>query len=181
MAKSDAATPEEYLARQPPDRRAALAAVRDVVNRHLPPGYEEAMQYGAITWRVPLSRLAQTYNGQPLAMASLAAQKSHLAIYLMQIYAPDAAARFAEEYRKAGRRLDMGRACVRFRTLEDLPLDLIGRTIASVGVDEFVDLYMATRPQASRAKESVRRRKPRGGRGARDRQGSLATRGRKRL
>lgn len=146
-------TVEQYLAALPADRRAALIAVRKVILRNLPDGFEEALQYGAISYVVPLSRFPKTYNGQPLALASLASQKSHMAVYLMNIYDEASNRWFAAEYRKSGKKLDMGRACVRFKKLDDLPLDVIGRAIARTGADEFIDKYMKTRPQAARTRK----------------------------
>src|ERR1043165_5802930 len=81
-----ATTVEGYLAKLPPDRREAIARVREVVKDNLPDGYEEGILYGAISWYIPLSRFPVTYNGQPLAVASLASQKNHMALYLMSVY-----------------------------------------------------------------------------------------------
>ena len=81
-----ARTVDEYLAGLPEDRRAAVARVREVVNANLPPGYEEGFQYGGITWFVPKTRLAETYHGQPLALAALTSTKSHMALHMMSIY-----------------------------------------------------------------------------------------------
>src|ERR1044071_7921868 len=86
MASSPASTVAQYLASLPADRRSAIARVREVVNAGLPRGYEETMQYGMISWIVPRARLAETYNGQPLAVASLASQKQYMALYLMTVY-----------------------------------------------------------------------------------------------
>ena len=95
MVQRKAATPEAYLAEFPPDRRDAIAAVRQVILLNLPDGYEERMQFGMIGYVVPLSRFPITYNGAPLLYAALAAQKQHVAVYLMDVYAdPEAAAWF---------------------------------------------------------------------------------------
>ena len=100
---------DAYLAKLPADRRTALARVRDVVNASLPAGYEEGIQYGGITWFVPTSRLAETYNGQPLALATLASQKSHMALYLMSIYGDTKLrAWFVAAYARAGKKADLG-------------------------------------------------------------------------
>lgn len=82
MVSSRAATIPEYLAALAPDRREVVSVVRDLVNRSLPAGFEEGMQYGMIGWYVPLSRYPDTYNGQPLGIVALAAQKSYLSLYL---------------------------------------------------------------------------------------------------
>lgn len=137
--QSDATTVTQYLAELPADRRAALEAVRQTILAHLPAGYEEAMSYGMVTYQVPLARHSDTYNGQPLAYAGLASQKHHMAVYLIGIYMDDEARqRFEAAYRATGKRYDVGKSCVRFRKLDDLPLALIGESIALFGVDEFV-------------------------------------------
>lgn len=137
--QSDATTVAQYLAELPADRRTAIEAVRQVILDNLPVGYEEAMNWGMITYQVPLDRYPDTYNGRPLAYAALASQKNHMAVYLSGIYA-DAATRqrFEAAYRATGKRYDVGKSCVRFRRLDDLPLALIGESIRWFGVDEFI-------------------------------------------
>jgi uncharacterized protein YdhG (YjbR/CyaY superfamily) len=144
MASSEAASVEAYLAELPEDRRAAIARVREVILENLPDGFEETMQYGMPSYVVPLERYPVTYNGRPLAIASLASQKKYMSLYLMGVYG-ERDGRFREEYAKTGKKLDMGKSCVRFRSVDDLPLDLIGRTIASTSVDEFVRAYEDSR------------------------------------
>ena len=146
MVSSKAQTVDDYLAELPPERRAVVAAVRDHVNRHLPPGYVEAMGYGMIGWSVPLSRYPDTYNGQPLGYVGLAAQKNAYSLYLMGCYmdsADDLALRAA--YAKAGRKLDMGKCCLRFKSLDGLLLGEIGRIIASTPVDDFIARYQSVK------------------------------------
>jgi hypothetical protein len=139
MVSSGAATVQEYLDELPEERAAVVSRVRDLVNAALPPGYQETMSYGMITWSVPLERYPNTYNGKPLAYVSLAAQKNHYALYLMGVYADSAEeARFREEWLARGTKLDMGRSCLRFKRLEDLHVDLVSGVIGAVPVDEFV-------------------------------------------
>ncbi len=140
--KSDATTVAEYLRSLPDDRRKALATVRTVIRKNLPVGMVESMRWGMITYEVPLKVVPDTYNGQPLAYAGLASQKNNMAVYLMAIYA-DAGLRdwFVGEYRSSGKRIDMGKSCVRFRTLDDLPLDLVGKAIGACTLDRFLDVY----------------------------------------
>jgi hypothetical protein len=139
MAKSSAKTVDEYLEELPADRRAVISAVRNVILRNLPEGYQEAMNWGMISYEIPLARYPKTYNGQPLAYAALAAQKNHYAVYLNGIYQQGTTPGwFAEEFRKAGKKLDMGKSCVRFRKLDDLPLGAIGMAIARVKPEEFI-------------------------------------------
>jgi len=144
--RSDAATVDEYLESLPPDRREAITTVRDTILGALPPGYEEAMNWGMIAYQVPLATYPDTYNGKPLMYAALASQKHHMALYLTAVYGDeDDSTRFVEEYRATGKKLDMGKSCVRFKRLDDLPLDLLGRTIASCPVDQFIALVESVR------------------------------------
>lgn len=153
MASSKAETVDQYLAELPQDRRAVVSAVRDVVLRNLPAGYREEMGYGMITWAIPLEDYADTYNGQPLGPAALAAQKHYYALYLMTPYQDPAQGEWLrEEFRKAGKKLDMGKSCLRFRKLEDLPLDVIGKLIASTPPREFIARYERARAEAAAAR-----------------------------
>lgn len=143
---SNATTVSDYLAGLPEDRRAAISAVRDVVLKNLPQGYEEGMQYGMIGYYVPHSLFPAGYHcdpKQPLNYAALASQKNYMAIYLMCVYG-DAKTRewFEEAYRASGKKLDMGKSCIRFRKLEDLPLDVIGQAVARVPVQKYVARYL---------------------------------------
>jgi hypothetical protein len=146
MAKSGATTVEDYLAELPEDRREAVSAVRQVILRNLPAGYRESMSWGMISYEVPLERYPKTYNGQPLSFAALASQKNYLALYLTCVYMnPEKERWLRDEFRKAGKKLDMGKSCIRFKKLDDLPLDAIGQTIAGSPVEEFLAGYEASR------------------------------------
>ena len=146
MVWSSAQTVEEYLAELAPDRREAISAVRKVILDNLPTGYEEMMQFGMIGYVIPLERYPVTYNKQALQYAALASQKHYMSVYLMNVYGdPDSEQWFAEQYRASGKRLDMGKSCVRFKKLDDLPLDLIGRAIARTPVDAYIEVYEAAR------------------------------------
>ncbi len=149
--KSDAATVQEYLAGLPEDRRQAIEAVRRVVLENLPDGYEECMSHGMIAWVVPLSRYPDTYNKLPLQLAALASQKRHMALYLNNVYS-DADTRewFTLAYAASGKRLDIGKSCVRFKRLDNLPLDVIGQAIARTSVDEFLAFYEVARSKTKR-------------------------------
>ncbi|KPK59623.1 MAG: hypothetical protein AMS21_09830 [Gemmatimonas sp. SG8_38_2] len=137
--RSDAATVEEYLSDLPDDRRSAIEAVRRTILEHLPDGFEEVMNWGMITYQVPLETYPDTYNGKPLMYAALASQKNYMAIYLTGIYMSDDSRReFEAAYKATGKRFDVGKSCVRFKRLDDLPLELIGESIASADVDSFV-------------------------------------------
>lgn len=149
--RSNASTVGQYLDELPEDRREAIETVRGVILEHLPEGYEEVMNWGMITYQVPLDVYPDTYNGKPLMYAALASQKNHMAVYLSGIYADDQAReRFESAYRETGKRLDVGKSCVRFRSLDDLPLDVIGDAIARRPLDEFVQSYERGRSEARR-------------------------------
>lgn len=143
---SDAATPRAYLDSLSEDRRRQLSAVRTVIRRNLPRGYVEAMNWGMLCYEVPLRRCPDTYNGQPLAYAALASQKRHMSVYLSGIYGSESLRTWFEDaYRATGLRMDIGKSCVRFTSIDQLPLDLIGEAIAAVPVDEFVAMHDASR------------------------------------
>ena len=139
---SNVKTVAEYLKSLPPERRATISAVRDVVLANLPAGYEERMQYGMVSYVVPHSLYPAGYHcnpKDPLPYAMLASQKNHLALYLMTVYGDSPTAEwFKAAYAAAGKRLDMGKSCVIFRKLEDLPLEVIGQVIARVPVDNYI-------------------------------------------
>jgi uncharacterized protein YdhG (YjbR/CyaY superfamily) len=137
--QSKATTVEEYLKELTPERREQVAAVREVILENLPEGYEEVMNWGMITYQVPLEVYPDTYNKKPMMYAALASQKNHMAVYLTGIYMDDPSREeFEEAYQATGKRYDVGKSCVRFRKLDDLPLPLIGETIAAYPMDEFV-------------------------------------------
>ena len=150
MVQSAAKTVNAYLEELPEDRRAVVAAVRDVILSHLPEGYEESVGYGMISYSIPLARYPKTYNKQPLCYVSLAAQKNHYAVYLMCVYAsPERTAALREKFAKVGKKLDMGKACIRFKKLDDLPLDVIGEAVASATPDAYIAIYEKARSEAS--------------------------------
>ena len=137
--RSEAKTVADYLADLPEDRRKAIETVRKTIKKNLPKGYTESIAFGMIAYCVPLQVYPDTYNGQPLMLAALGMQKNYNSVYLMAIYMDEKARRkFEDDYKASGKRLDAGKACVRFRTLDDLPLDVIGEAIATLPMDEFV-------------------------------------------
>jgi hypothetical protein len=136
---------EEYLQALPKERRAVVAAVRKVIVKHLPKGYREIFGYGMLTYAVPLEEYPDTHNGQPLCYAALAAQKNHYAVYLMCTYNPKLQKLLEDGFKKADKKLDMGKSCIRFRKLEDLPLDVIGKAIASVPKKKWIEIYEESR------------------------------------
>ena len=146
MARSNAATVREYLNELAPERREQMATVRQVVLENLPEGYQEAMNWGMISWEIPLARYPDTYNGQPLMYAALASQKNYMSLYLMCVYShDDTRTDFEMRFKESGKKLNMGKSCVRFKKVEDLPMDLIADTISSTSVDDYIQSYEAAR------------------------------------
>ena len=146
MVQSTAPTVAQYLASLPPDRRTVMTKVRAAVKRAMPKGYQELMGYGMIMWSVPLSVLPDTYNGYPLCYAALAAQKRHFALYLMGPYgSPTLMTELKAGYMAAGLKLDMGKSCLRFKSLDDLALDVVGRVISRVPMATYVAIYQQSR------------------------------------
>ena len=151
MAVSYATTVAEYLEALPENRRAVVAAVRDVILENLPEGYQEAMRWGMISYEIPLAHYPDTYNGQPLGYVALAAQKHYYALYLMGAYAdPAQAARLKAAFDRAGKKMDMGKSCLRFRSLADLPLDAIAEVVARTPPEALIARHEASRERARR-------------------------------
>src|SRR5688500_6759537 len=146
MVSSKAATPAAYLAELPPERAELIGRVRDLVNANLPPGYVERMSWGMIGWELPLETYPNTYNGQPLVYAALAAQKNHNALYLNCVYAsPERTERLREACAAAGKKLDMGKSCIRFKKAGDLAEAVLADEIRSTPVEDFIAEYEAGR------------------------------------
>ena len=155
MSKSTAPTVAAYLKSLPPERRKIVSAVRKVVRENLPKGYRESMGWGLITYGIPLSTYPHTYNKQPLCYAALAAHKSYYTLYLMGAYADSKAGRkLASEFKKRGLKLDMGKSCLHFKTLDDLPLDVIGDAIASTPPDRMIAYFEQSRRKGTAARRS---------------------------
>lgn len=139
MARSEANTVLGYLNELPEDRRMVMSAVRDMIVKHLPKGYVESMGYGMICYSIPLERYPDTYNKQPAGYVALAAQKNYYALYLMGVYGDAKKEKqLADAFAKLGKKMDMGKSCLRFRKLEDLPLGAIGKVIASMPPEELI-------------------------------------------
>ncbi|MBX7169004.1 MAG: DUF1801 domain-containing protein [Pirellulales bacterium] len=171
--QSKAATVDEYLAALPADRRAALAAIRRAILPQLDAGFEEGMQYGMIGYYVPHHVYPAGYHcdpRQPVPFAALASQKNHLALYLMSIYADSAEERWLlDAWAKTGKKLDRGKSCIRFKRLEDLPLDVVARFFRRSTAKKFLATYeralagtrggsAASKPSAARKTAKAARR-----------------------
>jgi hypothetical protein len=146
MVKSNATTVDEYVAELPADRAAVIEEVRRLVLEHVPAGIEESMNFGMIAYEIPLATYPDTYNGQPLMYAALAAQKHHYALYLHSVYASDEIEEVLRSaYREAGVKLDMGKSCIRFKRLDQLVPAALADAIGAVTVDEYIGLYESSR------------------------------------
>jgi hypothetical protein len=144
--KSNAPTVQKYLDELPEDRRAIVEAVREMVLHNLPEGYRESMRWGMISYEIPLERYPKTYNGQPLAYIALASQKNNCALYLTNVYQdPEQEARLREGFKKAGKKLDMGKSCLRFKKLDDLPMNVLAEVVASTPPDALIKRHEAAR------------------------------------
>jgi hypothetical protein len=147
------ATPEGYIESLPPDRREAIMQVRAVINANLPEGYEEGMLYGIISWYVPLERFPDTYNKQPLTLAGLANRKNNMTLYLNNVYGNPTTERwFKNRWAETGKKLDMGKSCVYFKKIDDLPLDVVAEVIARDPLDQFVTYYEAVRGSSRKSR-----------------------------
>ena len=141
-----ATTPKAFLATLPPARAAELARVRAVIRKHLPPGYREVVRGNLLVYEVPLERYADTYNGQALWYAALGAPKSYLTLHLLPVYGSPALRKQLEEgFRAAGKRLDIGKACIHFHEADDLALDAIGAVVASLPLEQWVAMAKSVR------------------------------------
>lgn len=145
LMQSKARTVEEYLDSLPEGRRETVAAVRDVIRKNLNKGFEEGMQYGMIGYFVPHSVYPDGYHAkpeEPLPFASIASQSRHIAVYLMCVYGnPEREEWFKRAWKESGRKLDMGKSCVRFKKLDDVALDVLGEAIKRVKAKDFIAEY----------------------------------------
>jgi hypothetical protein len=146
MVTSAAQTPEAYLAELPEERRKVISQLRELIRKNIPKGYVESMSFGMLSWEIPLEKYPKTYNGKPLGYVALAAQKHGYSLYLLGPYGePKQAEELRKGFEKAGKKLDMGKSCVRFRKPEDLELNAIAKAIASTPPERYIELYEAAR------------------------------------
>ena len=144
-----------YLASLTPDKRAVIEEARALVHKHISRGYAEFMNWGVINWGIPLEEFPNTYNGQPLCYVALGAQKNYNAFYLMGAYdGSNGAKGLADAFKKAGKRLDMGKCCLRFKTLDDLELTSVAKQIAMSTPEDYIAYYTRTKGLTMRATKS---------------------------
>ena len=159
-----ATTVDQYLSDLPEDRRKALEAVRLVILKNLDKDYEEGIQYGMIGYFVPHRVYPQGYHcdpKQPLPFAGLASQKNHMSVYLMCVYGhTDHSSWFQEAWAKTGKKLDIGKACVRFKRAGDLALDVIGEAIRRVPAKKYIEICEASLKEAKERKSPPKAPKP---------------------
>lgn len=137
--KSFATTVEEYLSLLNPDQRDIIIPLRAIIKENLPLGMEENLTWGMLSYEVPLTAYPTTYNGKPLLYVALAVQKNYYSLYLIPAYMNEQnKAKLEEAFRCAGKKLSMGKSCIRFKKLEDLPLSLIGEYIASFTLGSYI-------------------------------------------
>jgi len=142
MAKSTTKTVKEYIEELPEYRRETIEKVRELILKHLPEGYQETINWGMISYEIPLDRYPDTYNNQPLSYLGLAAQRNYNALYLMPVYQDEELEEWlSEEFEKANKKMDMGRSCLKFQTVDDLPIEAITKIIAHQTPDEFIESY----------------------------------------
>ena len=140
MVSTTTTTPSDYLASLPQDRREIVAAVRELILRNLPEGYQETVNWGMLSYEVPLETYPDTYNKKPLNYIGLAAQKNYNSLYLMSVYQnPADYQELMDAFTRMGVKPDMGKSCIRFKKLDQLPLETISRLIAKTSVQDFVE------------------------------------------
>ena len=153
---------EEYLAALPEDRREAITAIRKVILKNLPKGYEEGIQWGMPSYFVPLSEYPSGYNcqpDQPLPFVGFASQKNHMAFYGFCIYIDEVLKdRFVEDWEKTGKKLDMGKSCVRFKKLEDVPLKVIGDAVKRVPMKKYIKQYEEQLQNSASRKKTAKKK-----------------------
>ena len=140
MVSTSTTTPSDYLASLPQDRREVISALRDLILDNLPKGYEEIINWGMLSYEVPLEIYPDTYNKKPLSYIGLAAQKNYNSLYLMSVYQdPADYQELMDAFAAMGVKPDMGKSCIRFKSLDQIPLETISRLIAKTSVRDFVE------------------------------------------
>lgn len=146
-------TVAQFLDALPADRREGADDVLKLVRKNVPKGYEEAMSLGMVTWSVPLAVLPDTYNGQALWYTAFAATKAGFSLYPMSVYGnKERETSFAAAYKKAGKKLDMGKACLRFKTMDDLLIPAVAGEIKSLPMKKYIEMYRAVRKTTKKGK-----------------------------
>jgi len=146
MVKSNAVNVGQYLSELPENKKNVMERVRDTVLKNLNPGFEEAMNWGMISYEIPLRTYPNTYNKKPLQFAALALQKHHISLYLMCVYQNPALKDYLlKGFEKIGRKPNLGKSCIRFKRVDDIPLKVIGEIIRKTTVEGFIKNYEEVR------------------------------------
>jgi hypothetical protein len=139
-------TPAQYIASLPADRAKTIATVRALVNKHIPRGFDECIVWGTIGWTIPLSRYPDTYNKQPICYVALSSQKNYCVLYLMGAYwSASQLEQLKAAFKAAGKKLNMGKCCVSFKSPDDLPLEAIGKLISATSSEKWIEFYEQSR------------------------------------
>lgn len=161
MVQTSAKTVDEFLQTLPEDRRVVVEKIRKLIRRNLPKGYEEAVNWSMLSYQIPLTSYPDTYNKQPLGYVALAAQKNYFALYLFGAYSDPRQREMLEHaFAKSGLKMDMGKSCLRFRSADDLPLDALGKLIASTPPEAMIALYEASRKKTAQKKTTAPKKTP---------------------
>ncbi|MEM9825375.1 MAG: DUF1801 domain-containing protein [Planctomycetota bacterium] len=143
--QSDATTVAQYVQSLSPERRAIIKPIRAMIRKHRPKGITEGMQYGMIGYFVPHSKYPAGYHckpAEPLPFLSLASQKNHCALYAMSLYMnPETLKQFQADWKATGKKLDMGKSCIRFKKLEDFAMDVVADYLDTITVDDYIATY----------------------------------------
>ena len=144
--QSKAETPLDYIESLPEERKPIIKALRKTIFENLPEGFHEQMSYGMIGYVVPHTLYPSGYHCDPklpLPFITLASQKNFIALYHMGIYAdPELLAWFQSEFPKHSKaKLDMGKSCIRFKKIEDIPLSLIGELVGKMSPSDWIKRY----------------------------------------
>ena len=154
---SSAPSIKDYLAALPGDRRAAVIALRKTILANLPDGYRESVSSKYLAYEVPLEVYPDTYNKRPLMYVAVASQKGHIALHLCHVYgSPSLRKELELGYKNAGKKLDMGGGCLRFKKLDDLPLDVIATSVAALPMKDYVAFARQVHSKEARSARSGR-------------------------
>jgi hypothetical protein len=146
MVSSAASTVDEYLAELQEPRRREISELLALIRKNLPRGFDEVMAWGMITFQVPLEISGPTYNDQPLAAVALASQKNHISFYLSSIYASkELTTEFHQRWERSGKKLDMGKSCVRFQSLDKADMGTLGWAVSLLNPQQFTKMYLDAR------------------------------------
>jgi len=162
---SNVKTPAQYIASLPADRAKTIATVRAFVNRHIPRGYDECLVWGAIGWAIPLSRYPDTHNQQPICYVGLSSQKNYCVLYLFGAYTYGSASQLEQlkaAFKAAGKKLNMGKCCVHFKSPDDLPLEAIGKLISAISSEQWIEIYEQSRLMTKAGQAQAKQRAPSG-------------------